>query len=76
VFQQGPSKCFQDGFKIYKYKSFGSFNHWVSLGLISSMIESRKDEVQYHLVGWNHKNKRDHSESRRELNFPANQIMK
>jgi hypothetical protein len=44
VFQQGPSKLFEDGFKIYKYKSLGSFNHWVSMGLISSMIEPSKDE--------------------------------
>jgi hypothetical protein len=51
VFQQGLSKCFQDGFKIYKYKSLGSLNHWVSMGLISSMIKSSKDKWNSRSLG-------------------------
>jgi hypothetical protein len=52
VLQQGPSKLFEDGFKIYKYKRLGSFNHWVSMGLISSMIEPSKDEWSSRSLGW------------------------
>jgi hypothetical protein len=52
VFQQGPPKFFQDGFKIYGYKSLGYFNHWVSMGLISCMIEPCQDEWSSRLPGW------------------------
>jgi hypothetical protein len=31
--------------------------------------QEKMKEVQDHLVGWNHKEKRDHNDSRRELYF-------
>jgi hypothetical protein len=38
--------------------------------------QAKMKEVQDHLVGWNHKEKRDDIELRRELNYLVNQIMK
>ena len=76
MFQQGSSKCFQDGFKIYKYKSFGP--SIIEFQLVSYQVwsnQAKLNEVQDHLVGWDHKKKRDHIESRRELNYPGNQKM-
>jgi hypothetical protein len=44
----------------------------IELQLISYQVWSNQEmmkEVQDHLVGWKHKEKRDHSDSRRELHF-------
>jgi hypothetical protein len=43
-------------------RSFQELSRWIQ-------NLQKMNEVQDHLVGWNHKKKRDHSESRRELYF-------
>ena len=58
MFQQGPSKCFQDGLEITDIRvlvlSIIEFQ-WVSYQVWSN--QAKMNKVQDHLVGWNHKRK-------------------